>query len=89
MDIIKAKLDVVFKMLFTRDIDMLKAFVEDILDIPRGNIKHLEVENPNILPYVYDGKQSQLDLKLSVDNQNVNVDYSDFRIIPINLSQPA
>ena len=74
MDIIKAKIDVVFKMLFTKDNDILRAFVADILDIPKENIQNIIVENPNLLPYVYGGKQSQLDLKLSVDTQKVNVE---------------
>ena len=46
MDVIKAKLDIVFKKLFTSDDDILRAFVGDMLDIPRGIIKQIKVENP-------------------------------------------
>ena len=74
MDIIKAKLDIVFKKLFTSDDDVLRAFVGDILEIPSGQIQQIKVENPNILPSVIDGKQSQLDLKMSVDDKIVNVE---------------
>lgn len=74
MDVIKAKLDIVFKKLFTSDDDILRAFVGDMLDIPRGIIKQIKVENPNIMPYLIDGKQSQLDLKMSVDDNIVNVE---------------
>lgn len=74
MDVIKAKLDIVFKKLFTSDDEVLRAFVSDILDIPKGNIKQIKVENPNILPSVIDGKQAQLDLKMSVDDKIVNVE---------------
>lgn len=73
-EIIKAKLDVVFKKLFTSDDEVLKAFVGDILDIPIGRIEKIEVLNPNLLPAYIDGKQSQLDLNMLVDNKIVNVE---------------
>ncbi len=77
MDIIKAKLDVVFKKLFTSDDEVLKGFISDMLDIPKADIGQITVNNPNILPsvlFVQDGKQAQLDLKLSVDDKIVNVE---------------
>lgn len=74
MDIIKAKLDIVFKKLFTSDDEVLKAFVADILGIPKDDIKQITVENPNILPSMIDGKQSQLDLKMRVNDQIVNLE---------------
>lgn len=74
MDILKAKLDVVFKKLFTKDEGVLKAFVGDMIDIPKENIDHVKVENPDILPNTVDGKESRLDLKLSVDDKIVNVE---------------
>lgn len=73
-EIIKAKLDVVFKKLFTSDNEVLKAFIGDILDIPIGEIKKIEVLNPNILPAAVDGKQSQLDLNMLVDDKIINVE---------------
>lgn len=74
MDVIKAKLDIVFKKLFTSDDEVLKSFVADILDISKSDIKQIKVENPNILPSMIDGKQSQLDLKMSVDDKIVNIE---------------
>ncbi len=74
MNPVKAKLDVVFKKLFTSDDEVLRAFVGDILDIPRGKIKQIKVENPNILPALIDGKQGQMDLKMSVDDRIVNIE---------------
>lgn len=74
MDIIKAKLDIVFKKLFTSDDEVLKAFVADILGIPKDDIKQITVENPNILPSMIDGKQSQLDLKMRVNDKIVNLE---------------
>ena len=74
MDIVKAKLDVIFKKLFTSDDEVLMAFVGDMLDLPKGSIKNIKVENPNNLPDSIDGKQTQLDLKMNVDDMIVNVE---------------
>ncbi len=74
MEIVKPKLDVVFKTLFTRNTDLLKCFVAEILEIPESGISDLIIENPNIMPTVVDGKQSTLDLKLRFDDKIVNVE---------------
>lgn len=74
MNIVKAKLDIIFKMLFTKDLDMLKAFVGDMLDIPVDEIDDLHVLNPEITPMMVDGKESRLDLKLSIKEMIVNVE---------------
>lgn len=74
MNVVKAKLDIIFKKLFTSDDEVLKAFVSDILDIPKETITEIKVENPEILPSMIDGKQAQLDLKMSVDDKIVNVE---------------
>lgn len=73
-NVLKAKLDIIFKKLFTSDNEILTAFVEDILDLPRGAVKKVDVLNPNILPDKIDGKQGQLDLKMQVDDRIVNVE---------------
>lgn len=74
VEIIKPKLDVVFKTLFTKNIDLLKCFVADILEIPEENITDLKIEDPNVSPDEVDGKQSQLDLKLRVGDKIINVE---------------
>ncbi len=50
MDIIKPKLDVVFKTLFTGNIDLLKCFVAAVLEIPENSITDLNIEDPRVLP---------------------------------------
>lgn len=74
MDIIKPKLDVVFKTLFTGNIDLLKCFVAAVLEIPESSITDLNIEDPRVLPKEVEGKQSQLDLALSFDDKIVNVE---------------
>lgn len=73
-DVVKAKLDIIFKKLFTSDNSVLTAFVGDILDLPQGAIKKVDVLNPNIMPVNAEGKQGQLDLKMQVDDKIVNVE---------------
>ena len=72
--VLKAKLDVIFKKLFTSDNTVLMSFIGDILDIPPGEITQIDVLNPNILPSAIDGKQGQLDLKMHVNDKVVNVE---------------
>ena len=74
MEIVRPKLDIVFKILFQKDMNILKAFVGDLLGIERGKIESIEVLNPEISPDDIDGKQSILDLKLCVDGNIVNVE---------------
>lgn len=74
MEIIRPKLDIVFKRLFQKDMNMLKAFVGDLLGIERGKIQSIEVLNPENQPDDIEGKQSILDLKLRVDGDIVNVE---------------
>lgn len=73
-NVVKAKLDIIFKKLFTSDDEILTSFLEDILDMPKGSIKKIQIINPNILPSALDGKQGQLDLVLHVDEKVVNVE---------------
>jgi predicted transposase/invertase (TIGR01784 family) len=73
-NVVKAKLDIIFKKLFTSDNTVLASFLEDILDMQKGSIKKIDVINPNILPSAIDGKQGSLDLKMYVDDKVVNVE---------------
>ena len=63
-EIVSAKLDVVFKMLFTKHTELLKAFVSDILEIPIDEIEELIVTNPELPPENPEGKFSRLDLNM-------------------------
>ncbi len=74
MDVISAKLDIIFKKLFLSDLDVLTDFIGALLDIPKGGIQNLEVLNPELLPAYYEGKQGQLDIKMMVDEKIVNVE---------------
>ena len=75
-NIVKAKLDIIFKKLFadTKNEDILRAFISDILDIPYGDIKKIEITNPELVPDSIDEKFSRIDVNLTVNDKLVNIE---------------
>jgi len=73
-DVVSAKLDVIFKKLFTENEDLLHSFVASMLDIPPESIKEIKISNPELPPETVASKFSRLDLSLNVDNKLVNVE---------------
>lgn len=73
-DVISAKLDVIFKKIFTENEDMLHDFVASMLDIPSEKITEITITNPEMPPETISGKFSRLDLSLRVDDRLVNVE---------------
>jgi predicted transposase/invertase (TIGR01784 family) len=73
-NIVKAKLDIIFKKLFSdkNNEDLLHDFLSSMLEIPYDDIKHIVVENSEILPDSISGKFSRLDIRMTVDNRLVN-----------------
>lgn len=74
MEVISAKLDIIFKKLFLSDNEVLADFIESLLHIPKGGIQKLELDNSELLPASADGKQGKLDIKMKVDDKIVNVE---------------
>ena len=73
-DVVSAKLDVIFKKLFTENEDLLHSFVASMLDIPTDSIKTIKISNPELPPETVESKFSRLDLSLNVDDKLVNVE---------------
>ena len=73
-NVISAKLDIIFKKIFTENEDMLHSFVASMLDIPPESISDIEITNPELTPESIEIKFSRLDLSLRVDNRLVNVE---------------
>lgn len=73
-DVVSAKLDIIFKKIFTENDDMLQEFLADILDIPYDDIQDVIVTNPELPPETSDGKFSRLDLNLKVADKLINVE---------------
>lgn len=73
-DVVSAKLDIIFKKIFTENEDMLHSFVASMLDVPQESISEIKITNPELPPETLAGKFSRLDLSLKVDNRLVNVE---------------
>ena len=63
-DVVSAKLDVIFKKLFTENSDLLHSFVASMLDIPPESIKEITISNPELPPETVASKFSRLDVYL-------------------------
>ena len=74
--IVKLKLDVIFKRVFgdANNEDIIAAMISALLEIPRENIRKIEIQNVELPPEELEGKFSRLDLKLNVDGRIVNVE---------------
>ena len=75
-NIVKAKLDIIFKKLFAdaKNENILRAFISDILDIPYNDIKKIEIDSPEMVPDTMDEKFSRLDVRLTVNDKLVNIE---------------
>jgi len=71
---IPATHDVVFKALFARNTDILKAFLRDVLDLPLSEEDKVLVLNPEIVPLVVDGKLCRLDIHVETDKRKFNIE---------------
>lgn len=54
--------------------DIITAFISDLLELPRESVKKVSIENVEIAPEYLGRKYSRLDLKLNVDDEIVNVE---------------
>ena len=73
-DMISASHDVVFKALFVRDPDILRAFLRDILDLPLTENDTIEILNPELIPEAADGKLSRLDIHVTMGSRKFNIE---------------
>jgi len=73
-DVISAKLDIIFKKLFSEHEDLLQDFLEKILDFPTGSIKIIKIVNSELTPEAIGSKFSRLDLNMKVDDKLINVE---------------
>ena len=73
-EIISASHDVVFKALFVRNQDILRAFLRDILDLPITDSDRIDILNPEELPESSNGKLSRLDIHVEMANRKFNIE---------------
>ncbi len=77
-------IDVVFKILFTRNLDLLKAFTAAQLDLPKDEMTDLTLINTEIPGESPSSKFNRLDLNVKLKNKLINIeiqrqDEMDFR----------
>ena len=74
--IVKLKLDVIFKRVFgnAKNERIIAAFISDLLEIPRDDIKAVYIDNVELAPEYFDQKFSRLDIKMDVDGRIVNIE---------------
>lgn len=73
-DIVPPKYDVVFKKLFTENVDLLHDFISCALSIPSDSIKDIKFTNIEMPPDDVDGKFARLDLNMEIDDKLVNLE---------------
>lgn len=70
----KVAIDVVFKALFVRNPDILRAFLRDILDLPITDNDKITILNPELIPDFSEGKLSRLDIHVEMKNRRFNIE---------------
>ncbi len=73
-ELLSPKLDIVFKKIFTENLDLLQHFVASMLSIPMQEITGIELTNPEMLPDEPDTKFSRLDLRLSLATRQIDIE---------------
>ena len=73
-EIISASHDVVFKALFVRNPDILRAFLSDVLDLPLTDKDEVIILNPELITDTPDGKLSRLDIHVNMANRKFNIE---------------
>jgi predicted transposase/invertase (TIGR01784 family) len=71
---VKAKLDVVFKILFTKNLDLLHELLSALLGLPMDAIGNIVIRNPELFPESVGGKFTRLDIVMDVDGRTINVE---------------
>ena len=66
--------DLLFKMLFTKNPELLRRLIAQLLTIPYEHITRFEIRNTEITPDIIGKKFCRLDINMAVDGQNVNLE---------------
>jgi len=72
--VVKPKIDLAFKKIFSENENALKSLVSAALDIPVSSMKDLQIGNTEVLPDDLDNKFCRLDLKITVDGRLIDIE---------------
>ncbi len=81
IEILSPKLDIVFKKLFSEHLDLLQHFVAAMMSIPPESITRLELSNTEMPPEDIVSKFSRLDLKLWMNETQIDIEIQVRKII--------
>ncbi|MGI5830416.1 MAG: Rpn family recombination-promoting nuclease/putative transposase, partial [Bradymonadia bacterium] len=73
-EVLSAKLDIIFKKLFTENPDLLESMLGSFLNIPESDVEIVEYINAEIVPGDVDEKFCCLDLSVKLRDQLVNIE---------------
>lgn len=75
-NIVKAKLDIIFKKIFGTkgNEDVLSSFLSGVLEIPQNDIGEIKIKNTEMIPEQVNGKFSRMDLAMKVRNKLINIE---------------
>lgn len=80
--------DYMFRAVLQSNDKVLQGLICSLLHLSKREITSIEIINPVILGKSVENKEFRLDINVLLNNNTViNLDYSDFRFIPINLSK--
>ncbi len=80
--------DYMFRAVLQSNNKVLRGLICSLLHLKETEVYSVEITNPVILGEAVHDKEIRLDISLKLNNKSViNLDYSDFRFIPINLSK--
>lgn len=73
-EFLSASHDIVFKALFVRNPDLLRAFLRDVLDLDISDEDEVTILNEELIPLAIDGKLSRLDVHVRTATQKFNIE---------------
>ena len=66
--------DLLFKMIFTKHVKLLKSLVATLIDISPDSIEQFQIRNPEIPPETLEDKFCRLDINMMVNGQLVDLE---------------
>ena len=66
--------DLLFKMIFTKHVKLLKSLVATLINIPLDSIEQFEIRNAEIPPETLGDKFCRLDINMAVNGQRVDIE---------------
>lgn len=73
-NVISAKLDIIFKKIFSENEDILRDFLAKVLEIPGESIGTITITSQELPPETLSGKFSRLDLTMEFGGKLVNIE---------------